>query len=68
MSWKRGGYQNLLEKVESLLYYRWVSHQNPDHKIQDEVTGEVAAILLADLVEENKMKMHKCNITVKSQN
>ena len=51
-----------LEKVESLSYYRWVSHQKTAHKIQDEVTGEEAAILLAELVDGNKMKMHKYNI------
>ena len=44
MSWKKGGYQKSV------------------HKIQDEVTGEEAAILLADLVDGNKMKMHKYNI------
>ena len=51
-----------LEKVESLSYYWWVSHQKTAHKIQDEVTGEEAAILLADLIDRNKMKMHKYNI------
>ena len=51
-----------LEKRESLSYYRWENHQNSVHKIQDEVTGEEAAILLADLVDGNKMKMHKYNI------
>ena len=51
-----------LEKRESLSKYRWVNHQNSVHKIQDEVTGEEAAILLADLVDRNKMKMHKYNI------
>ena len=51
-----------LEKRESLSYYRWVNHQISVHKIQDEVTGEEAAILLADLVDGNKMKMHKYNI------
>ena len=42
-----------LEKVESLSYYRWVSHQKTVHKIQDEVTGQEVAILLADLVDGN---------------
>ena len=51
-----------LEKRESLSYYRWVNHQNSVHKIQDEVTGEEAAILLADLVDGNKMKKHRYNI------
>ena len=32
------------------------------HKIPDEVTVEEAAILLEDLVDGNKMKMHKDNI------
>ena len=51
-----------LERVESLLYYWWVSHKKTAYKIPDEVTGEEAAILLVDLVDRNKMKMHKYNI------
>ena len=43
-----------LEKVESLLYYQWVSHQKSVHKIQDEVTGEEAAILLQIWLMETK--------------
>ena len=51
-----------LEKVDSLSYYRWVTRQKNVHKIQEQVTGEEAASLLSDLVDGNKMRMHKYNI------
>ena len=51
-----------LENAESLTYYRWVTRKKNVCKIQEEVSGEEASILLAEIVDGKKMRMHKYNI------